>query len=213
MAGSVDALRGWAAAHLTWYRQSAFRIRSETGTAVFVDPWRVPASAGSADIILVTHPHHDHYDRKAIAGLSREGTVVILPRSCASEGQEAIAAGETFSAAGIRVTGLPAYNQAKAFHPKGSNWLGYIVEVDGLRVYHAGDTDVIAEMRDLRPDIAILPIGGLFAMDWRAGVEAARIIKAGLAIPMHYGALLGGRNAGCRFACRVGPGAMVLPRG
>ena len=213
MAVSGDTLRGWAAAHVTWFRQSAFRLRSESGTSIFIDPWRVPAGAGPADLILVTHPHHDHYDRKAIAGLSREGTAVVLPRSCASNGQNAITPGETFSTAGIRVTAVPAYNQAKAFHPKGSSWLGYVIEVDGLRVYHAGDTDVIAEMRDLRPDIALLPIGGLFAMDWRAGAEAARILKAGLAIPMHYGLLLGGRTAGCRFACRVGPGAMVLPRG
>ena len=212
MESSVEALKGWAMSHLDWFGQSAFRIRSESGRAVFIDPWHVPASAGPADLILVTHPHGDHYDRKAIAGLRKQGTLIVLPRSCAGEGQTGISAGESLSVGAMRVSGVAAYNQVKRFHPKSSNWLGYLLEVDDMRVYHAGDTDVIAEMRGLKPDIALIPIGGLFAMDWRAGVEAARILKATLSIPMHYGCLLGGRNAGRHFASRVGSGAMVMPR-
>jgi L-ascorbate metabolism protein UlaG (beta-lactamase superfamily) len=213
MESSVEALKGWAMSHLDWFGQSAFRIRSESGRTVFIDPWRVPAGAGPADLILVTHPHGDHYDHKAIAGLCKKGTVVVLPRSCAGEGETGIAAGESLTVGVMRVSGVAAYNQSKRFHPKSSSWLGYLLEVDGMRVYHAGDTDVIAEMRELRPDIALLPIGGIFAMDWRAGVEAARILKATLSIPMHYGWLLGGRNAGRHFARRIGSGAMVMPRG
>jgi L-ascorbate metabolism protein UlaG (beta-lactamase superfamily) len=213
MESSVEALKGWAMSHLDWFGQSAFRIRSESGRAVFIDPWRVPASAGPADLILITHPHGDHYDRKAIEGLRKQGTVVVLPRSSAGEGQTGISAGESLTVGVIRVSGVAAYNQTKRFHPKSSNWLGYLIEVDGMRVYHAGDTDVIAEMRELRPDIALLPIGGMFAMDWRAGVEAAGLLKASLSIPMHYSCLLGGRSAGRRFARRIGPGAMVMPRG
>jgi L-ascorbate metabolism protein UlaG (beta-lactamase superfamily) len=213
MESSVEALKGWAMSHLDWFGQSAFRIRSESGRAVFIDPWHVSASAGPADLILVTHPHGDHYDRKAIAGLRKQGTVIVLPRSCAGEGQTGISAGESLSVGAMRVSGVAAYNQVKRFHPKSSSWLGYLIEVDGVRVYHAGDTDVIAEMRGLKPDIALLPIGGLFAMDWRAGVEAARILKATLSIPMHYGCLLGGRYAGRHFASKVGSGAMVMPRG
>jgi L-ascorbate metabolism protein UlaG (beta-lactamase superfamily) len=212
MESSVEALKGWAMSHLDWFGQSAFRIRSESGRAVFIDPWRVPASAGPADLILITHPHADHYDRKAIAGLSKPGTVLVLPRSCATVGQSAIAAGETLTFGTIRVTGVAAYNLTKRFHPKSGNWLGYLVEVDGIRVYHAGDTDVIPEMRDLRPDIALLPIGGMFAMDWQAAVKAATFLKANLSIPMHFGMLLGGRSAGKRFAGRLGPSAMVMSR-
>jgi L-ascorbate metabolism protein UlaG (beta-lactamase superfamily) len=213
MESSVEALKGWAMSHLHWFGQSAFRIRSESGRAVFIDPWRVPASAGPADLILVTHPHRDHYDRKAIKGLSKQGTIVVLPRSCAGEGQAGIGAGESLTVGAMRVSGVAAYNQTRRFHPKSSSWLGYLLEVDGIRVYHAGDTDVIAEMRELRPDIALLPIGGIFAMDWRAGVEAAGILKASLSIPMHYSWLLGGSSAGRRFAKRVGSRAMVMPRG
>jgi L-ascorbate metabolism protein UlaG (beta-lactamase superfamily) len=213
MEGSLEALKGWAMSHLQWFGQSAFRIRSESGRAVFIDPWRVPSSAGPADLILITHPHGDHYDRRAIAGLSKQGTVLVLPRSCAAEGQSAIAAGENLVIGTIRVTGVAAYNLTKRFHPRSGNWLGYLVEVDGIRVYHAGDTDVIPEMRDLRPDIALLPIGGMFVMDWRAGVEAAALLKANLSIPMHYGLFLGGRGAGKRFAARLGPSGMVMSRG
>lgn len=212
MEGSVEALKGWAMSHLQWFGQSAFRIRSESGRAVFIDPWRVPPSAGPADLILVTHPHSDHYDRKAIAGLRKAGTVVVLPASCAGEAQTGIAAGQSLQVGTINVTGVAAYNLTRRFHPKSGNWLGYVVEVDGMKVYHAGDTDAIPEMRDMRPDIALLPIGGIFAMDWRAAAQAADLLKAVLSIPMHYGLFLGGRGAGRRFSRRVGTGSMVMPR-
>ena len=210
---SVEALKGWAMSHLQWFGHSAFRIRSESGRAVFIDPWHVPPVAGPADLILVTHPHGGHYDRKAIEGLRKAGTVVVLPGSCAGEEQTGIAAGQSLQIGTIRVTGVAAYNLTRRFHPKSGNWLGYVVEVDGMKVYHAGDTDAIPEMRDVRPDIALLPIGGMFAMDWRAGAQAAVLLKAVLSIPMHYGLLLGGRGAGRRFSRRVGAGSMVMPRG
>lgn len=81
---SVEWLKEWALRRLQWFGQSAFRIRTDTGQVIFIDPFRVPAGAGPADLILVTHPHADHFDRKAIAGLSRPGTVIVLPRSCPS---------------------------------------------------------------------------------------------------------------------------------
>jgi L-ascorbate metabolism protein UlaG (beta-lactamase superfamily) len=87
-----------------------------------------------------------------------------------------------------------------------------MIDVEGLRVYHAGDTDLIPEMRDLRPDIALLPIGGLFSMGGRAAVEAADVMNAALCIPMHFGMLLSGRGAGARFVGRIGDRGLVLPR-
>jgi len=101
---------------------------------------------------------------------------------------------------------------AKRFHPKSGSWLGYIVDVDGLRIYHAGDTDPLPEMAGLRPDIALLPVGGMFTMSWKAAAELQRSLGAALAIPMHYNLLIGGRRAGVRFARAVGAGAMVLPK-
>ena len=209
---SVEWLKEWAARRLQWFGQSAFRIGTDSGPVIFIDPFRVPASAGPADLILVTHPHGDHFDRGAIAGLSTAGTVTILPASCAEAGQQSLSAGQTAGFGAVRVTGVPAYNRRKRFHPQSGNWLGYVVEVDGVKLYHAGDTDIVPEMRGLMPDIALLPIGGMFTMGLKTAAEAVALLEAGLAIPMHYGMLLGGRGAGRRFSALVGAGSMVLPR-
>ncbi|HYW82646.1 MAG TPA: MBL fold metallo-hydrolase [Spirochaetia bacterium] len=209
---SVEWLKEWASRRLQWFGQSAFRIGTDSGRVIFIDPFRVPAGAGPADLILVTHPHGDHFDRGAIAGLSTTATVVVLPSSCAEAGQESLSAGQTATFGTVRVTGIRAYNVRKRFHPQSGNWLGYMIDVDGVRLYHAGDTDAVQEMRDLKPDIALLPIGGMFTMNLGTAAEAVVLLKAGLAIPMHYGMLLGGRGAGRRFSVLVGAGSLVLPR-
>lgn len=213
---SIEWLKEWALKRLQWLGQSAFRIGTDSGQVIFIDPFRVPAGAGPADLILVTHPHGDHFDRRAIAGLSRTATAVVLPSSCAEAGQESLSAAQTVSFGAAHVTGIPAYNLAhnlrKRFHPRSGNWLGYMVEVDGVRLYHAGDTDPVPEMRDLKPDIALLPIGGMFTMNLRTAADAVVLLNAGLAIPMHYGMLLGGRGAGGRFSRLVGTRSLVLPR-
>jgi L-ascorbate metabolism protein UlaG (beta-lactamase superfamily) len=209
---SVAALKAWSREHVGWFGQSAFLVRAGTGQAIFIDPWRVPSRAGHADLILVTHPHPDHYDRASIERLRKKETVIVLPRAGAESGQIGIAAGESLQVGGFAVTAVPAYNVTRRFHPRSRGWLGYLVDVDGVRIYHAGDTDLVPEMKDLRPDIALLPVGGLFAMDGRAAAEAAGVLKASLCIPMHFGLLLGGRGAGARFVRRLGEGGMTLTR-
>ena len=211
MAATVEDLKRWTQEHLSWFGQSAFRITT-AGSRIFIDPFRVPSSAGPATLVLVTHPHQDHYDRQAIEGLRGAETVVVLPMSCAGPGQRGFAPGQTERIGAVKITGLPSYDVAKRFHPKSGSWLGYVVEVDGVRVYHAGDTDPLPEMEGLRPDIALLPVGGMFTMNWRAAAALCRGLGATLAIPMHFNALIGGRRAGDRFAAAVGPGAMVMRR-
>jgi L-ascorbate metabolism protein UlaG (beta-lactamase superfamily) len=209
---SPAALKSWASSHLRWYGQSAFRLLTEAGQSIFLDPWRVPAREGAADLILVTHPHRDHLDRPAIEGLRADGTTVVLPRSCAQPGWKAIEPGETIRIGPAAVTAVPAYNLRNRFHPRSRAWVGYSIEVDGLRIYHAGDTDLIPEMNGLRPDIALLPVGGLFAMNGAAAVRAADALQATLCIPMHFGMLLGGKEAGERFVRRMAHRGLALPR-
>ena len=211
MATSAEDLRRWAQEHLSWFGQSAFRITA-AGHRIFIDPFRVPSSAGPASLILVTHPHQDHYDKAAIERLRGQDTVVVLPMSCAGPGQRGIAPGQAETIGGVKVTGVPSYNVKKRFHPKSESWLGYVVEVDGVRVYHAGDTDPLPEMAGLRPDIALLPVGGMVTMNWRAAAELSRTLGATLSIPMHFSMMIGGRKAGERFAAAVGAGGLVLLR-
>ena len=91
---------------------------------------------------------------------------------------------------GIKIKAVPAYNIEKNFHPKGSG-IGFIVEIEGTRIYHAGDTDLIPEMSNIKTDIALLPIGGTYTMNEEEGARAALKIKPKIAIPMHYGYISG----------------------
>jgi L-ascorbate metabolism protein UlaG (beta-lactamase superfamily) len=212
VSASIEDLKGYAEEHLRWYGQSAFRLSAASGEVLFMDPFRVPASAGPADIILISHPHSDHFDRRAVSSLRGSRTEVVVPQSSARAGLEGISAGQSLRIGNIGITALPAYNLSKPFHARQKGWVGYVVEVDGLRVYHAGDTDLIPEMKGLKPDIALLPVGGLFTMNAAGAAEAAGALGAVLAIPMHFNGLFGGRDAGERFARLLGVAAMVLKR-
>jgi L-ascorbate metabolism protein UlaG (beta-lactamase superfamily) len=210
MSSGSGSLKNYALRHLRWYGQSAFRIAADAGVTIAVDPFRVPASAGPADMILVTHPHFDHYDRRSVAALSGRSTTVVVPQEAARRNQEGIRPGQTIRIADLSVSAVPAYCVGKPFHARTHGWVGYLIRIDGLTIYHAGDTDFIPEMKGLRPDIALLPVGGRFTMNVRGAVEAAAALQAGLVIPMHFSWLLGGNDAGAKFVEIVGQKAMLL---
>ena len=107
--------------------------------------------------------------------------------------------GERIALGGLKIEAVPAYNTNKDFHPKANGWLGFIIEIDGIRIYHAGDSDYIPEMKDLDVDIALLPVSGTYVMDADEAVEAALAINPKLAIPMHYGAIVGDQSDATRF--------------
>lgn len=178
-----------------------FAVTCLTGKKVVIDPFNVPDSVGKADIILITHSHYDHCSIKDIEKIARKGTVIIMPADAQSkitriEGVEmqVIEVGDVFEMNGVKIEAVPAYNIGKEFHPKKEGWLGYVIKIKDLVIYHAGDTDKIPEMEKLtgygRQDVtfvALLPISGKFVMDVEEAVEAATLIKPNLAVPMHYG--------------------------
>jgi L-ascorbate metabolism protein UlaG (beta-lactamase superfamily) len=208
---SLGALKHYAGKHLRWYGQSAFRIVADSGETIAVDPFRMPASAGPVDMILVTHPHFDHFDRRAVAGLRTRATTVVVPQSSVRSDFEGMRPGQTIKIGDLAVSAVPAYTPSRPFHPRARGWVGYIIELDGLRIYHAGDTDIIPVMKGLAPDIALLPVGGVFSMNVRMAVEAAASLQAALAIPMHFNWFLGGGDAGARFTEAVGEKGLILP--
>jgi L-ascorbate metabolism protein UlaG (beta-lactamase superfamily) len=157
-----------------------------------MDPYDIPSDSGleKADYILVTHEHFDHLDIKAIRELSKPETIVVVPSGCIVEGYKTceLEIGGEEKLDGISVKTVPAYNVNKAFHPKGSG-VGYIMEIDDVKIYHAGDTDYIPEMKEIEVDVALIPVGGTYTMDLEDAKKALEDIKADVVIPMHYGAL------------------------
>jgi L-ascorbate metabolism protein UlaG (beta-lactamase superfamily) len=156
-----------------------------------------------ADLIFITHAHADHFSPNDLKPLLKDDTCVIAPIDCLerlalSENQKyPVQPHENHVVKGIEFVTIPAYNthpQRLQAHPKENNWVGYVLTLNGAKIYHAGDTDIIAEMdtlKSLHLDIAMLPMGGTFTMDVADAAKAANIIAAKITIPMHYKKLLG----------------------
>jgi L-ascorbate metabolism protein UlaG (beta-lactamase superfamily) len=189
-----------------WLGHSGFRI-SIGGRRIYIDPYRIPAGAPKAELILVTHDHYDHFSPQDIEAISTWDTVVIAPARVAERlaGRvHSIAPGEEIepeSLRGVYVRAVPAYNTSKrgpdgqVFHPRAAGGVGYDVNVRGERLYHAGDTDVIPEMDAVAGvDVALLPVSGTYVMTAREAAEAARRIQPRVAVPMHWGGNIGTRE-------------------
>ncbi len=177
---------------ITWFGQSSIRIK-RGGKIIYIDPWKVKKGE-KADIIFITHEHFDHCSTEDIERLSDENTKIVAPASIADlfEGQvKEVKPGDKFQIGGIRIEVVPAYNLNKDFHPKASSWVGYLINIEGRRYYHAGDTDLIEEMDNLKVDVAFLPAGGTYTMTGQEAAQAATRIKAKLVIPIHWGDVIG----------------------
>ncbi len=177
----------------------SFRI--DASTCIYIDPYQIEGGK-AADLILVTHEHFDHCSPEDVARIQHTGTVIVTEKDSAkklSGDIRVVAPGETLSLDGVTVEAVPAYNTNKDFHPKENGWLGFIIDLDGVRIYHAGDTDYIPEMKNLRVDIALLPVSGTYVMTADEAVEAALAINPALAIPMHYGAIVGDQSNATHF--------------
>lgn len=189
---------------ITWYRQSALRFTDGERT-VYIDPWGTGDDPPPADLILITHAHFDHFRPEEIDVLRRSRTKLVAPLDVANEltgDVTPVRPGETHVVGGVPISTVPAYNtreEALEFHPKRNGWVGYVIELGGTTYYHAGDTDHAPELDDVRADVAFLPIGGHFTMDWRAAADLAKAIEPSVAVPIHYGFVICSPTDGIRF--------------
>lgn len=172
---------------ITWLKHASFKIKCLESKVygpefvIYIDPYNV-SFAEKADLILVTHDHYDHKDEKSIAQLSKTTTEVLI-------GGKNIKEGEEKEVNGAKIKAVPAYNLVKPFHPKGRG-VGFVIEIEGKKIYHAGDTDRIPEMAELGEiDLALLPIGGTYTMNEVEAAEAVKMFSPKKVIPMHYGTL------------------------
>lgn len=173
-------------AGISWFGQSSVRIEAD-GKIIYIDPLNFRAG-DKADLILITHLHQDHYVRANVESLSKAGTVVVAPVDLGL-GNKILKPGQSGMFAGFAVEAVPAYNVGKTqFHPKSAGNNGYIATVDGVRVYHAGDTERIPEMKTFRADIALVPLGQTYTFNSvDEAVQAVLDTEAKVAIPIHFG--------------------------
>jgi L-ascorbate metabolism protein UlaG (beta-lactamase superfamily) len=179
--------------NIHWLGQAAVKVNAGD-KVVYFDPYQIKEQ-DKADIILITHGHGDHLSTGDISKVTTENTVIIAPKSCESDLSSVIKAklllsepGFKENVEGITIEAVPAYNAVKTnFHPKENNWVGYIITVDGVRIYHAGDTERIPEMKTFSCDIAMLPLGQTYTMNSvEDAAKAAMDVKSKIAIPIHY---------------------------
>ncbi|MFH0988784.1 MAG: MBL fold metallo-hydrolase [bacterium] len=181
--------------HIHWLGHSTFRIE-DGATQIYIDPYKVPAAMPAADFIFITHAHYDHFSMVDIAKIRKDSTVFVAPKDVAYQIKAnaviGVVPGEMHSIAELKVKTVPAYNIGKQFHPKQSHWVGYIIALSTeQKIYHAGDTDAIPEMKTIVTDFALLPIGGKYTMMAREAAEIANHFKPAALIPMHWGDVIG----------------------
>ncbi|NQT02255.1 MAG: MBL fold metallo-hydrolase [Planctomycetes bacterium] len=200
---------------IQWLGHASFRICYED-TVIYIDPWKLKESAGDATLVLVSHSHYDHYSQEDIAKVSGPDTKLIASADVIAKAKagEAIMPGLIVELEGVRVIGVAAYNPDKQFHPKGNNWAGFIIEIGSKRIYYAGDTDLTEEMKALKDiDVALLPVGGTYTMNAKEAAEATEHIKPKLAVPYHWGDIVGGQSDAEQFAKSAACEVKVLEAG
>ncbi|MHA1269129.1 MAG: MBL fold metallo-hydrolase [Candidatus Helarchaeota archaeon] len=173
-----------------WITHACFQIITNDNKVIYFDPYQIGSDREKADIILASHDHYDHADKNSIANIIKDSTIILCPTSSVKKlkgfNTTGMEVGDTKEINGIKIIAVRAYNVGKSFHPKQKNWLGYIVEVEGKRIYHAGDTDLIDEMKNLGDiNVAMIPVGDTYTMDFKQGIESLKYIKPKICLPMH----------------------------
>lgn len=201
---------------------SSIRIEAEDGMVLYFDPYNLVEDAHDADFIFITHSHYDHFSTEDIARIAKEGSELVVPASMADEAPSAgvntiraVNPGDRLEVGGMAVEVVPAYNvepERLGFHPRANNWVGYIVTVDGTRVYVAGDTDQNPDTLQVSCDIALIPIAGTYTMDPDQAAGLINTIKPRVAIPTHYGSVVGTMEDADTFASKVDPGVIVVKK-
>ena len=190
-------------------------IKIESNINIYFDPFKIEVASNDADVIFITHEHYDHFSPEDILKIKKENTIIVLPKN-----MENMALDLNFEKTNIVLVEpnqkyklenqelifetIPAYNVNKNFHKKEMNWVGYILEIEGKRVYVAGDTDITEENKQVKCDIALVPIGGTYTMEAKEAAELVNIIKPKIAIPIHYGAIVGNKEDEKIFVENVG---------
>jgi len=193
------------------FGQNSIRINSSK--IIYIDPLYIDQNYNDADFILITHDHYDHFSPDDISKLIKNDTIIIMPekmRSVASKlnlganNVEFVVPNQMYHIGALSFKTVPSYNITKTFHPKSNNWVGYILDLD-KKYYVAGDTDNVPEIRMIECDVAFVPIGGTYTMNYKEAAELINTMQPRLVIPVHYGTIVGEKADGERFRNMLEP--------
>jgi L-ascorbate metabolism protein UlaG (beta-lactamase superfamily) len=190
---------------IRWYGHDTFTLTHNNLTICF-DPYQLDKKI-SADIVLISHNHFDHLSNDDLKKVTTDKTVIIAAKECLGQIKTtnkeiiSIIPNEEKTVNGIKIKAIPAYNidkinpdTKKPFHPKEDNKVGFVVTINNTTFYHTGDSDNIPEMSDLKPDVLFVPVSGTYVMTAAEAATSVQKIKPKLAIPMHYGTIVGSED-------------------
>lgn len=200
--------------NITVFKQNHVMIVSGE-KKIHIDPFQYECAPHDADLILITHDHFDHFSADDIRRVMRDDTVLIVPEPMRAKAEKigkyaTVKPGKAYDIYGLQFETVPAYNIGKPFHPKSAGWVGYILKLDGKRIYIAGDTDATDEAKAVKCDIALVPVGGTYTMNAKQAAEFVNIIKPQIAVPVHYGGVVGKKSDGLDFKKAVGKDTEVV---
>ena len=191
---------------------SSIKINKEK--VIYIDPFKIDKNYNDADMIFVTHDHYDHYSEEDIDKIKKEDTIIIAPEELLTkllrkgfrkDSIITVEPNKKYMIQGMKFETIPAYNTNKQFHPKENEWVGYIIEIKGVRYYIAGDTDITEENRRVKCDVAFVPVGGTYTMDFKEAATLVNEIKPKMAIPIHYGDIVGTKQDAIDFSKLLHP--------
>lgn len=189
-------------------------IKFNKEKVIYIDPFKIYKNYNDADIIFITHDHYDHYSEEDIDKVKKDDTVIVAPEELLTKllrkgfRQDYIIIvkpNEKYIVESIKFETVPAYNTNKQFHPKENGWVGYIIEIKGIRYYIAGDTDITEENKKVKCNVAFVPVGGTYTMDFKEAAYLINEIKPQVAVPIHYGSIVGTNQDATDFSKLLHP--------
>lgn len=196
-----------------WLGHDSFVLQGSK--TVIIDPFKAKGDY-KADVLLISHEHSDHFSDDDIKRFAGAGTSIVAPKICEgplrhySQEKRFVEPGSKLDLKGVGVEAVPAYNlnkfrePGKVFHPRADGRVGYVITLDGVRFYHSGDSDATPEMKSLDVDVAFLPVSGTYVMTAEEAAGAAKMMKVKVAVPMHYGSIVGTEADAERFKKLLG---------
>jgi L-ascorbate metabolism protein UlaG (beta-lactamase superfamily) len=194
-----------------WLGHDGYKIIAGGKAIIYIDPYQLSKQhqgKNDADIVLISHNHFDHLSMADLNNVVGKKTTIVAAKECVEQLKnfEAIEVrgvepGDRLTVRGISIEAVAAYNTNKNFHPKADGKVGFVMTFENCRIYHSGDTDDIPEMSQIEPDVALIPVSGTYVMTAEEAAKAVneKIKPKKLAIPMHYGSIVGSEKDAAKF--------------